>query len=263
VKKQVNHSQKIINKIIIKSLHEINKIRYANKIVAEVLLSLKDIIKEGLTTLDLDIYAEEKINKAGGKPAFKGYRKYPATLCVSINNEVVHGIPSKDRVLQTGDLVSIDVGVIYDNYFGDAAISLFVGESTDIVGKKLLEVTEKSLYEGIKECIPRARLHNISAVIQEIAENAGFSVVRNFVGHGIGRSLHEPPPIPNYGKRGQGPMLMPGMVLAIEPMINAGTYEVDVLSDGWTAVTKDGSLSAHFEHSVLLTDNEPEILSII
>ncbi len=263
MKKQLNKAQKPVTKIIIKSREEINMIRIANRIVAEVLLTLKETIKQGITTLDLDIIAEEMIVKAGGKPAFKGYRKYPATLCVSLNNEVVHGIPSKERILQRGDIVSMDVGVIYNNYVGDAALSTFVEGSSDPLANKLMEITEKSLYDGIKECLSRARLQNISSAIQATAENAGFSVVRNFVGHGVGRYLHEPPAIPNYGKRGQGPMLMPGMVLAIEPMINAGTHEVDVLSDGWTAVTKDGSLSAHFEHSVVVTENEPEILSII
>ncbi len=234
--------------------------RVANQIVAEVLQELKEALAPGISTYDLDRIATERIEKRGAVPAFKGYRGYPATLCISLNNEVVHGIPNPMRLISEGDLVSMDVGTIYDGYFGDAAISVVVGEAPAIA-HKLVEVTEKALFKGIEQARPKHRLQDISAAIQATVEEHGFSVVRQFVGHGIGRSLHEPPEVPNYGRPGKGPKLKPGMVLAIEPMVNAGSPEVKVLADGWTAVTSDGSLSAHFEHSVAITKKGPYILS--
>ena len=225
-----------------------------------MLQELCEKIVPGITTQELDGLAREGIERRGGKPAFAGYRGYPAALCVSINDEVVHGIPRPDRELRQGDLVSLDLGAVYEGYYGDAAVSVVVGEA-DQLQRRLLDVTQASLNAGIEKARPKARLSDISHAIQEVVEEAGFSVVRQFVGHGIGRQLHEPPEIPNYGPPGQGPVLKPGMVLAIEPMVNVGSSAVKVLPDGWTAVTIDGSLSAHFEHSVAITKDGPEILS--
>ncbi len=229
-------------------------------IVAEVLQELRQIIEPGITTKDLDRIAQEGIEKRGGVPAFKGYRGYPATLCISLNNEVVHGIPNPERVISQGDLVSMDLGAIYKDYYGDSAISLVVGKGSELA-ERLVQVTRQALYKGIEQVRPKGRLQDISAAIQEWVESHGFNVVRQFVGHGVGRQLHEPPEIPNYGKRGKGPKLKAGMVLAIEPMVNAGSPEIRILPDGWTAVTADGSLSAHFEHSVAITKKGPYILS--
>ncbi len=247
--------------IILKSKGEISKIAKASQIVALVLQELKKKIKAGITTKELDSFAERLIIKEGGTPAFKGYRSFPATLCVSINDEVVHGIPSK-RVIQDGDIVGLDMGVIYDGFYGDAALTLPIGEIPPSVSK-LLAVTEAALYDGIKEAQEGGRLSNISHAVQSRAEEAGYSVVTDFVGHGIGRALHEEPQVPNFGPRGQGPRLRTGMVLAIEPMVNMGKSEVRILEDQWTAVTADGSLSAHFEHTVAITENGPVILSQI
>ncbi len=246
--------------IVLKAPWEIELLRTANRIVAEVLTELCEKMAPGMTTLDLNLLAREGIEARGGKAAFEGYRGYPAALCVSVNSEVVHGIPSADRTLEAGDLVSLDIGVIYEGYYGDAAVSAVIGEPT-AEQERLLKITEESLYKGIDKARPKGRLSDISHAIQAHVERAGFSVVRQFVGHGIGKALHEPPEIPNYGPPGQGPVLKPGMVLAIEPMVNAGGPEVKVLPDGWTAVTLDGSLSAHFEHSVVVTKSGPEILS--
>ncbi|OCC15067.1 Methionine aminopeptidase [Dissulfuribacter thermophilus] len=248
--------------ITLKAPWEIDRLRSANKIVAEVLHVLKNEAKPGITTEELDAIAHNRILKSGGKPAFLGYRGYPATTCISINNEVVHGIPSSKRVLNDGDLVSIDIGVIYKDYYGDAAISFIIGEGSERA-RNIIKVTEESLYRGIEKATARNRLHDISSAIQEYVEANGYNVVRKFVGHGIGRRLHEPPEVPNYGRPKQGPMLKVGMVLAIEPMVNEGTGDVIVLDDGWTAVTADGKLSAHFEHSVAILNNGPEILSRI
>jgi len=250
------------NGIILKDQKEIEILRKANSIVAWVLNKLKENLVEGITTYDLDQMAEQEIEKKGGKPAFKGYRGYPATLCISLNNEVVHGIPRKDRVLKQGDLVSMDVGVVYDGYIGDAAISATVGQASPEAAR-LIKVTENALMQGIAQARPKNRLGDISHAIQRVVEKAGYSVVKQFVGHGVGKSLHEPPEIPNYGRKGRGPVLKPGMVLAIEPMVNMGSHEVKILEDGWTAVTKDGSLSAHFEHSVAITKHGPIILSTL
>lgn len=246
--------------IIIKSQREIDYLKQSNAIVAEVLENLKKMIAPGVTTKELDQMAEDYILRKGARPAFKGYRGFPATLCVSINDEVVHGIPNQ-RQLKEGDIVSIDVGVNYIGYYGDAAITLPVGE-IDPVAKRLLEVTEKALYIGIDEARVGNRLFDISYAIQSWVESNGFSVVRDFVGHGIGRDLHEDPQIPNFGSPRQGPRLEKGMVFALEPMVNEGTYQVKVLSDGWTVVTADGKRSAHFEHTIVITGNRAEILSL-
>lgn len=253
---------KVSKAISLKSPWEIEKMRYANKVVAETLLELVDNLVPGMTTSDLDKIALSSIVQKKGKPAFKGYKGYPANICVSLNNEVVHGIPSIKRVLQQGDLVSIDLGVIYDGYYGDAAISHVIGEPTEQQAR-LLAITEKSLYNAIDLIKPGVHLGDISATIQKTVETEGYSVVRKFVGHGIGRSLHEPPEVPNYGNFGDGPILRRGLVIAIEPMVNEGTSDVEVLKDGWTVVTADGSMSAHFEHSVAVTDMGYEILSSI
>ncbi len=245
--------------IILKSKEEISKIAKASKIVARVLQELKKKAKAGVTTKELDLFAEKRIIKEGGMPAFKGYRHFPATLCVSINDEVVHGVPSK-RVIQDGDIVGLDLGVLYGGFYGDAALTVPIGEISPSA-LRLLQVAETALYEGIKQIQGGGRLSNISHAVQTCAEAAGFSVVTDFVGHGIGRALHEEPQVPNFGPPGQGPRLRTGMVLAIEPMINMGGSGVRVLEDQWTAVTTDGSLSAHFEHTVAITEEGTVILS--
>jgi methionyl aminopeptidase len=245
--------------IVIRSAREIDQLKKSNVIVAEVLKRLEKAVAPGMTTRELDQIAEEVILSRGAIPAFKGYRGYPRSLCVSINEEVVHGIPNQRR-LKEGDIVSLDVGTNLNGYFGDAAISLPVGE-VDPEGRRLLEVTEKALHAGIERAQSGNRLYDISHAIQTWVESQGFSVVRDFVGHGIGKNLHEEPQIPNFGPPHQGPRLEKGMVLALEPMVNEGTYEVRILSDGWTVVTADGKRSAHFEHSVVITDGEAEILS--
>ncbi len=247
--------------IIIKSLREIEHLKKSNAIVAEVFRKLRNMVAPGVTTRELDRMAEEIILSKGAIPAFKGYRNYPATLCVSINEEVVHGIPGP-RKLKEGDIVSIDVGVNLNGYFGDAAITLPVGE-VDQGAKRLLEVTEKALYIGIEAARVGNRLQDISHAIQHWVEARGFSVVREFVGHGIGKSLHEEPQVPNFGSPGHGPRLEKGMVFALEPMVNEGSYEVRILADGWTVVTADGKRSAHFEHTIAITDGKAEILSVI
>lgn len=247
--------------VILKLPEEIEILRKSNLIVAEILGELKERIKPGVTTRELDACCEVLARKKGAAPAFKGYRGYPYALCASVNSEVVHGMPS-DRPLVAGDIVSLDFGVRYKGYYGDAAITVPVGEISPRA-KRLLEVTEAGLNEAIKEARAGNRLGDISAAVQETVEAAGFSVVRDFVGHGIGRSLHEDPQIPNFGVRGRGIELKPGMVLAIEPMVNEGTYRVRILDDGWTVTTEDGKLSAHFEHSVAITRDGPYVLSRI
>jgi methionyl aminopeptidase len=236
-------------------------LKRSNAIVAEVFERLKGMIAPGITTRELDQVAEEYIFLKGARPAFKGYRGFPATLCISINEEVVHGIPSQRR-LKEGDIVSLDVGANFVGYFGDAAITLPVGE-VDPKAERLLEVTEKALYIGIEKAKVGNRLFDISYAIQSWVESHGFSVVRDFVGHGIGRDLHEEPQIPNFGVPHQGPRLEKGMVFALEPMVNEGTSAVRVLSDGWTVVTIDGKRSAHFEHTIAITEDGAEILSIL
>jgi methionyl aminopeptidase len=245
--------------ILLKSLQEIAKMGVANRIVAEILEGVKEKVQPGIETRELDELAEELCRKHKVKPAFKGYRGYPRSICVSVNEEVVHGIPGPRR-LKAGDLVSLDFGVKYDGYYGDAAITVGVGE----VGEKaraLMAATEKSLYAGIAEVKAGKRLSDISHAVQTVVEGAGFGVIREFVGHGIGRSLHEDPQIPNFGPPHRGPTLQVGMTFAIEPMTSMGSWQVRILKDGWTAVTQDGSCAAHFEHSVALTESGVLILS--
>jgi methionyl aminopeptidase len=245
--------------VIFKSKDEIARIHKASQIVAKTLDRLGHSVESGVTTLELDAIAENEIRKAGAIPAFKGYRGFPATLCVSINEEIVHGIPSK-RKLKEGDLVSLDLGAIWQDYYGDAARSFAVGQIKPEVGT-LMKVTEESLMIGIEQARAGNRIGDIGCAVQSHVEKYGFSVVRDFVGHGIGRNLHEDPQIPNYGKKGHGHRIKPGMVLAIEPMIVMGGHEVEVLDDNWTAVTRDRSMAAHYEHSVAVTENGPWILS--
>lgn len=247
--------------IIIKSPREIEHLKRSSAIVAEVFQELKKVIEPGITTHELDQMTEKIILSRGATPAFKGYRGFPASLCVSINEEIVHGIPGQRKVKE-GDIVSLDVGVNLNGYFGDGAITLPVGE-VDREAKRLLEVTERALYVGIEKAKVGNRLFDISYAIQAWVEGHGFSVVRDYVGHGIGRDLHEEPQIPNFGPPHQGPRLEKGMVFALEPMVNEGTYEVKILSDGWTVVTADGKRSAHFEHTIAITGNGFEILSVL
>jgi methionyl aminopeptidase len=252
------------NMIVLKTPREIEIMRETNLIVADILEAVGEIVGPGVTTEELDRVAERMIQKARGKAAFKGYRMrnqkpYPACICSSINEEVVHGIPGP-RVLKEGDIVSIDVGVVYKGFVGDAARTYPVGTISP-QAEKLLTVTRESLYRGIDRAVAGNRLQDISAAVQQHVETNGFSVVREFVGHGIGRQMHEPPQIPNYVGTGWNPRLQVGMVLALEPMVNEGTWKIRVLEDEWTAVTADGKLSAHFEHSIAITDNGPFILS--
>jgi methionyl aminopeptidase len=247
--------------IIIKSPPEIEAMRRAGAIVGQFFEEIKRHVKSGIATLQLEELAEEFVAKHGVKGAFKGYLGYPANLCSSINEEVVHGIPSARRVLREGDIVSIDFGVVRDGYYGDAARTYAVGEISP-ESENLLATTERALGKAIGASLPGNRLGDISSAVQEEAESAGFSVVRDFVGHGIGRTLHEEPQIPNFGTAGTGPKLVPGMVLAIEPMINEGEYAVEVLPDGWTVVTRDRKRSAHFEHMVAITPDGNRILSL-
>ena len=246
--------------IILKSLQEIEKIRKAGLVVAEVLDGIRGQVRPGVSTQALDEYAERSIRVMGAIPAFKGYRGYPKTLCTSVNNEVIHGIPAKDVVLKQGDIISVDVGAIVEGFYGDAAVTMPVGTVTP-EAERLIRVTEESLYRGIEQAVAGKRLQDISHAVQSHVEKHGFSVVREYVGHGIGRSLHEDPQIPNFGEPGQGPRLKTGMVLAIEPMVNAGGCATVVKDDHWTAVTADNSLSAHFEHTVALMPDGPWILT--
>jgi methionyl aminopeptidase len=243
----------------LKNREDLKRLRVANKLVAELLDRLKQNVKPGVTTLDLERLAERLLKEKQARGAFKGLYGYPCNLCTSINSEVVHGIPSQ-RSLREGDIVSLDFGVLLEGYYGDAAITVPVGKVSPEVSR-LLEVAEKALYMGIDQARPGNRVSDISQAIQGYAEGQGYSVVRQFVGHGIGRKLHEPPQVPNFGPPWVGVLLESGMVLAIEPMINAGRPEVKIMDDGWTAVTKDGSLSVHFEHSVAIRDDGPLILS--
>lgn len=247
--------------VVIKSQQEIEKMRRAGSVVREVLEHVRSVVKPGITTLDLERAAEQKIAELKAIPAFKGYRGYPCVLCTSVNKEVVHGIPSANRVLREGDIVSIDCGAVIDGYYGDSAITVPVGEKIAPKTRRLLDVTKASLERAIQEVKPGATLGDIGAAVQETVEAEGFSVVRDFVGHGIGTRMHEDPQVPNYGRRGQGLKLREGMVIAIEPMVNAGKPGVEVLEDGWTAVTEDGSMSAHFEHTVAVTATGARILT--
>lgn len=246
-------------RIILKSPQEVEKMRRSNRIVAEILGEIKVACRPGVKTRELDELAQVLLNRYGARSAFKGYNGYPAVLCTSVNEEVVHGIPS-ERVLKEGDILSLDFGVVYEDYFGDSAITVPIGKITP-EAERLLRVTEEALYLAVEQARPGNHVSDISATIQARVESEGFSVVRDFVGHGIGKYMHERPQIPNFGVPGRGVRLKPGMTLAIEPMINAGGFEVEVLEDGWTAITRDRSLSAHFEHSVAVTENGPVILS--
>ena len=245
--------------VILKSDEEIQSMAKASKVVADGLDMLKKMIRPGVLTVDLDRAAEGFIRGQGGIPAFKGYRGFPSTLCVSINDQVVHGIPSK-RSLRDGDIVGLDLGAIIDGFYGDSAVTVAVGTITQDA-QRLLSITEEALNVGISKAVVGNRLSDISHAIQSYVEDAGFSVVRDFVGHGIGRALHEDPQVPNYGLPGQGPRLKKGMVLAIEPMVNAGSAGVRVLDDQWTAVTEDGSFSAHFEHTLAIMNGRPSVLT--
>ncbi len=250
--------------IYLKNREEIEKMRHAAQIVVETLKKLKENVVPGVTTWDLDKMAEELALKRGAKPAFKGYSNYPASVCFAVNNEVVHGIPSKNKVIKEGDIVGLDFGVNLNGFYGDAAITVPVGNISP-QARKLLKVTEESLFMGIDKAKPNNRLFEISGAIQKHVEEEGFSIVRSFVGHGIGKHLHEDPQVPNFvpdnSGHAKGVRLKPGMVIAIEPMVNVGRPDIKILSDGWTAVTVDGTLSAHFEHTVAVTDDGPEVLT--
>lgn len=246
--------------IMIKSPQEIEKMRISGIALRKVHDTIAPHVKAGASTMDLEEIAVAKIAELGGKAAFKGYHGYPSALCTSVNDEVVHGMPNPKRILKDGDILSIDCGVIIDGFYSDAAVTYAIGKPTPET-QKLLDVTKASLEAAIEQCQVGGRLFDISATVQEMCEAEGFGVVREFVGHGIGRSMHEDPQVPNFGTRGKGPRLKAGMVLAIEPMINAGKPEVKVLKDGWTAVTVDGSYSAHFEHTVAITRDGPLVLT--
>lgn len=247
--------------IIIKSDQEIDLMRESGKVTGFILKELENFIKPGISTADIDHFVESIIRKNGMVPTFKGYGGFPASACVSINEEVVHGIPDKKRILQEGDIVSVDVGSTYRGYVSDAARTYPVGKVSEIA-VKLMNATRDSFFAGLEFCKVGFRLSDISHAIQEKAEGEGFSVIRDFVGHGVGRNMHEDPQIPNYGKAGRGPRLAKGMVLAIEPMICEGTYDVETLLNDWTVVTLDGKLSAHYENTVVITDGEPELLTL-
>lgn len=247
--------------ILIKSEREIATMRQAGRIVASVLEVLKKELRVGMKTKELDDIAAGELEKMGAKPSFKGYRGFPANLCVSINDEIVHGIPG-ERIINDGDIVSLDLGAIYDSFQGDAAISVIMGNGSP-QARKLVEVTEGALEAGIAAARRGARLGDISAAIQHYAESRGYSVVREYTGHGIGRQMHEDPQIPNYGRSGEGPELKKGMTIALEPMVNIGDWRTRVDSDGWLVLTADGSLSAHFEHTIAITDSKPEVLTVV
>jgi methionyl aminopeptidase len=246
--------------IQLRTRDEIDKLRRANAVVATVLARVAEEVKPGVATAHLDQIARSLCEEKGAWPAFLGYNGYPASLCVSLNDEVVHGIPSKHRKIKEGDIVSLDFGAVLEGYVGDSAVTVMVGMTTE-KAQELVKATREALYFGIRAALPGGRLYDIGHAIQSHVESHGFNVVRDFVGHGIGARLHEPPQIPNFGKKGTGIRLKPGMVFAIEPMVNAGDWQVNVKEDGWTAVTADGSLSAHFEHSIALDENGPVILS--
>lgn len=247
--------------IICRSPEEIEKIRRAGRIVAEVLRDLKEMAQPGITTRELDRYAEAKIRAAGAVPTFKGYRGFPASICTSINDEVVHGIPSQ-RKLQSGDILGIDCGATLDGYVGDAAVTIPIGDVSEEL-QRLIRVAEEALHRAIAQARVGNRLYDISYAVQSYAEAHGYSVVRDFCGHGVGRQMHEDPQVPNFGRPGTGPKLRAGMVLAIEPMLTMGTHEVEIAGDGWTVFTRDRRPSAHFEHTVAITENGPVILTTL
>jgi methionyl aminopeptidase len=247
--------------IILKSPDEVAKMRVAGSIVAQTIDTVLAAVEPGVSTADLDAVAETFIRKRKGTPSFKGYRGFPASICASLNEEVVHGIPSPKRILKEGDVLSLDFGAIWDGYHADSAVTVFVGEPPSAEAEKLVRVTEEALEAGISQIRPAGRLSDISHAVQQVVEGAGFSVVREYVGHGVGRSLHEDPQIPNYGLPGRGPELRPGLVVAVEPMVTMGDWKTRVLADDWTVVTADGSLAAHFEHTIAVTEDGREVLT--
>ncbi|MBQ4181727.1 MAG: type I methionyl aminopeptidase [Firmicutes bacterium] len=248
--------------IVLKSKDEIETMAKAASVTAQMLVELPEVIVPGMSTRDIDEWVEHYIRKHGMKPAFKGYGGFPACACVSVNEEVVHGIPSKRGILREGDIVSVDLGTIYEGYYSDAARTYPVGKISD-EHARLIKVAEESFFEGLKYCRKGNRLGDVSHAIQQHVEAAGFGVIRDYVGHGVGRNLHEDPQVPNYGKAGHGPVLTPGMTLAIEPMICTGNYDVRVLSNDWTAVTVDGSWAAHYENTLVITEDEPRLLTLL
>jgi len=247
--------------IIYKSAEEIAKMRKAGRLVAGMIDRVVAAVRPGIATADLDAVAEAYIDEQGATPSFKGYKGYPASICASINEEVVHGIPSPKRLLAEGDILSLDFGAIWEGFHADSALTMFVGDPPSAEAEKLVRVTEEALEAGISQIVAGARLSDIGAAVQQVAEGAGFSVVREYVGHGIGRNLHEDPQIPNYGEPGRGPLIKPGLMVAVEPMVNIGGWETRVLADDWTVVTEDGSLSAHFEHTIAVTEDGREVLT--
>ena len=247
--------------VVLKTGRELKIMREACRISAEALKLVGRAVEPGVTTAELDRIAENYIRSQGATPNFKGYHGYPATACISINNEVIHGIPSKSRKIVAGDIVSVDLGAMFEGYHGDNAATFACGDVSP-EAKRLMDTTRESLYEGIKAARVGGRIGDISSAVQQYVEARGFSVVRQFVGHGIGTKLHEAPEVPNFGTAGRGIRLMPGMTLAIEPMVNAGAFDVKILSDGWTVLTRDGSLSAHFEHTIVITPDGPQIMTI-
>jgi methionyl aminopeptidase len=247
--------------IILKSPDEVAKMRVAGSIVAETIDTVLAAVRPGVSTADLDAVAEAFIRERKATPSFKGYRGFPASICASLNEEVVHGIPSPKRILKEGDVLSLDFGAIWDGYHADSAVTVFVAEPPSAEAEKLVRVTEEALEAGISQTRPGGRLSDISHAVQQVVEGAGFSVVREYVGHGIGRSLHEDPQIPNYGLPGRGPELRPGLVVAVEPMVTMGDWKTRVLADDWTVVTADRSLAAHFEHTIAVTEDGREVLT--
>ncbi len=247
--------------IIFKSPEEIERMRKAGRITALTVERLMEAVRPGMATADLDALAEKSIRGEGAVPSFKGYRGFPATICTSVNHEVVHGIPSPKRLLIPGDVLKLDVGAIWEGYHGDSAVSLFIGGPPSEEAVKLVRVTEESLEAGIAQLRPGRRLSDVGHAVQQVAEGAGFSCVREYAGHGVGRALHEDPQVPNYGDPDRGPLIRPGLVVAIEPMVNVGTWRTKVLGDRWTVVTADGKLSAHFEHTIAVTEDGPEVLT--
>jgi len=247
--------------IVYKSPSEVDRIRAAGRIVAGTIDRVLSKVRPGVTTAFLDSVAEEYILERGATPSFKGYRGFPASICTSLNDEIVHGIPSDKRVLKEGDLLSLDFGAIWEGFHADSAVTVFVGDPPSSEAEKLVRVTEEALEAGIAQIRPGGRLSDISHAVQQVVEGAGFSVVREYVGHGVGRNLHEDPQIPNYGPPGRGPEMRPGLVIAVEPMVNVGDWPTRVLADDWTVVTEDGSLSAHFEHTIAVTEDGHEVLT--
>ena len=246
--------------ILKKRAEELEKMRRAGRVVGETLQILQEAVRPGVTTAELDEIAEREIRARGAVPSFKGYRGFPASICTSLNDEVVHGIPAKRRIRE-GDILKLDVGAIWEGYHGDSAVSVFVGSAPSDVAEKLIRVTEESLTAGISMLRAGNRLYDVGHAVQQVVEGAGFAVVREYVGHGVGRALHEDPQVPNYGDPDRGPEIRPGLVVAIEPMVNVGDWRTRVLTDGWTVVTADGTLSAHFEHTIAVTEDGPEVLT--